>query len=67
VIVDNDGRLRVLDAATGKPYVRPDEAEERVRALVTAEERIRALEAELQQMRQTQATPKKPTRRRKKP
>lgn len=33
VIVDSDGRLRVLDAGTGRRYVRPDEAEERVRSL----------------------------------
>lgn len=66
VIFDDHGRLRVLDAQTGKPYARPDEAEleaekhrlaEAARAreadtLRRAEERIRELEAELARLRQ---------------
>jgi Uma2 family endonuclease len=47
VILDEDGQVRVLDAATGRPYVRPDEAEDQARALREAEERIRLLEVEL--------------------
>ncbi len=48
VIIDTDGRLRVVDAATGKRYIRPDEATARV---AEAEERIRELETELQRLR----------------
>lgn len=33
VILDSDGRLRVLDKTTGRKYARPDEAETRIRAL----------------------------------
>jgi hypothetical protein len=33
VIFDSDGRLRVVDKATGRKYARPDEAEARIRAL----------------------------------
>jgi hypothetical protein len=61
LILDADGRLRVLDAATGKRYVRPDEAEGVAEAQRQAEEarhqaeearrqaeaRIQELEAEL--------------------
>src|SRR5438128_6147156 len=32
-IIEKDGRLRLLNAATGRPYVRPDEAEQRIRTL----------------------------------
>ncbi len=41
-IFENDGRLRVVNAATGRKYARPDEAEAR----------IRALEEELAQLKQ---------------
>jgi Uma2 family endonuclease len=41
IIVDTDGRLRVLDAATGRSYVRPDEAEQRVRDLEEQLSRLR--------------------------
>ncbi|HEV3259233.1 MAG TPA: Uma2 family endonuclease [Gemmataceae bacterium] len=62
LIIDTDGGLRMLDVATGKPYIRPDEAEPRVRELEAArqaeaaarrevEERVRALEAELARLR----------------
>ncbi len=47
VIIDHDGRLRVVNAATGKPYVRPDEADQR----------IRALEAELNRLKGTRRAP----------
>jgi hypothetical protein len=33
LIIDKDHRLRVIDAASGKAYIRPDEAEQRVREL----------------------------------
>jgi Uma2 family endonuclease len=48
LIIDADGRVRVLNAASGQPYVRPDEAEARVReseALARASE-ARASESE---------------------
>jgi len=32
-IFDSDGRLRVVDKATGRKYARPDEAEARIRVL----------------------------------
>jgi hypothetical protein len=55
VIIDSDGRPRVLNAATGYRYVRPDEADRRVReeadARAAAEARIRELEAELSRIR----------------
>ncbi len=42
VIFDSDGRLRVLDGATGRRYVRPDEAEARVRELEAEIARLKA-------------------------
>ena len=42
------GRLRLLNAATGRPYVRPDEAEQRIRTLEEELSRLRA-----RQQRQT--------------
>ena len=54
LLIDPDGRLRVLDAATGKRYIRPDEAETAVaEARRQAEQRIRELEAELARLRAT--------------
>lgn len=53
LIIDNDGRLRMLDAVTGKPYARPDEAQAEAEARRQAEERIRALEAEVRRLRGT--------------
>lgn len=41
ITLDPDGQVRICDAATGKPYARPDEAAER----------IRSLEAELAKLR----------------
>jgi len=65
LIVDGDGQLRVVDAGTGRRYVRPDEAEAEAAARqaeaaarqaeaaarMTAEQRVRELEAELAQLR----------------
>jgi Uma2 family endonuclease len=50
IVLEGDGRPRVLDATTGKRYVRPDEAQ---RSVDAAEERIKALEAELARRRGT--------------
>jgi Uma2 family endonuclease len=74
LIIDNDGGLRMLDAATGKPYARPDEAEAEakarrqaetrmqaeIEARRQAEERIRALEAELRRLRGSASESDKP-------
>jgi Uma2 family endonuclease len=49
LIIDADGRLRVLHAATGKRYVRPEEADA---AVEQAQTRVRDLEAELERLRQ---------------
>jgi acyl-CoA reductase-like NAD-dependent aldehyde dehydrogenase len=65
LIVDGDGQLRVVDAGTGRRYVRPDEAEAEAAARraeaaarqaeaaarMRAEQRVRELEAELAQLR----------------
>lgn len=65
VIVDAGGKLRVLDAATGKAYVRPDEAAAVVQA---AETRVQALEAEMRRLRsKTTRKPEKKARKRRKP
>jgi Uma2 family endonuclease len=65
LIWDTDGRLRVLDAATGRRYPRPDEAQAEADALQRANERILALEAELARLK---GAPRKPSpKRRKKP
>ncbi len=52
LIIEQDGLLRVLDARTGRPYVRPLEAEQRVRELEADNARIRELEAENARLRQ---------------
>jgi Uma2 family endonuclease len=51
LIIDTDGQLRVLDATTGRRYVRPLEAEMRIRELEAAEIRVHELEAELARLR----------------
>jgi hypothetical protein len=65
VRVESDGRVRLYDAKTGRPYARPDEAEpeararrkeararrKEARARQKAEARIRELEAELARLR----------------
>jgi len=48
---DSDGFLRVLNAATGRPYARPDEADQEAQARRLAEERIQQLEAELARLK----------------
>jgi Uma2 family endonuclease len=63
LVWDTDNRLRLLDAATGERYVRPDEAQSEADARRQAEERIRALEAEVARLR---AKHRKPPKRRKK-
>lgn len=70
VIIDSDGGARIVDAATGKPYVRPDEAQRTADACHQAEEahrhaeqRIRELEAELERLRGGEQT-RKPRKRR---
>jgi Uma2 family endonuclease len=44
IIIDLDGRIRVLNAVTSAPYARPDEAEAEARARRLAEEARRAEE-----------------------
>jgi hypothetical protein len=62
VIIDADGQLRVLNAATGEHYMRPDEATDRLREASErageadkrageADKRVRELEAELLRLR----------------
>jgi len=52
VIIDGDGKLHVTNLTSGKPYVRPDEAEKRVREL----------EAEVAQLREKIKDLEKPSR-----
>jgi Uma2 family endonuclease len=52
LMIEADGGLRVIDAASGKRYVRPLEAELEAERRREAEKRIRELEAELSQLRQ---------------
>jgi Uma2 family endonuclease len=58
IVIEADGRPRVIDLATGRRYLRPDEAHAAVQAEAEArrqaEERIRALEAELARLRGSQ-------------
>jgi Uma2 family endonuclease len=66
LIIDSDGRPRVLDAATGKRYIRPDEAQREADAL---NQEIHALKAELKRVRgarETELSSKKKNGRRKK-
>ena len=51
LIIDTDGQLRVLDAITKRRYVRPLEAEQRIRELEAAQIRVHELEAELARLR----------------
>jgi hypothetical protein len=55
MIIDADGRLRLIDAATGMRYPRPDEAQAEADARRQAEERVRALEEELARLRARQS------------
>jgi Uma2 family endonuclease len=63
-VIDTDGRLRVVDDRTGRPYARPDEAQAEFQARREAEERARILEEELARLRGT--GPKKGKGRRRK-
>jgi hypothetical protein len=60
MIIDRDGRLRVLNAATGKRYARPDEAQ-------AMADRVRELEEELARLRGASSAEKKGKGRRRKP
>jgi Uma2 family endonuclease len=60
LIIDTDGHLRMLNAATGERYARPDEAETEAEARRQAEERIRVLEAELRRLRGTTSPAENP-------
>jgi Uma2 family endonuclease len=55
IAIEDDSRLRVLDAATGRRYLRPDEAQravdETAEARRIAEQRVKELEAELTRLR----------------
>jgi len=51
LVIDTDGRLRVVHAWTGLPYVRPDEAQIEAESRRRAEDRIRELEAELARLK----------------
>jgi Uma2 family endonuclease len=51
VVIDADEKLRVLDAATGHRYARPDEADAEAQARRVAEDRIRELEAQLARLK----------------
>jgi Uma2 family endonuclease len=58
IIIDADNRFRVINAATGERYLRPDEAQaaekerqKEARARKRAEKRVRELEAELERLR----------------
>lgn len=57
LMIEADGRLRVFDASTGKPYLRPDEAASFVYLaedrLDEAQLRIQELEAEVARLRQS--------------
>lgn len=67
LIIEKDGRLRVIDAKTGNRYLRPDEAEDAKRARETAEQRIRELEEELATLRNASRSKKKKSTDRRKP
>jgi Putative restriction endonuclease len=68
VVIEPDGKVRVLNAQTGKAYLRPEQAQEVADARQQAEQRIRELEAELERLRGTSSQASKPSskRRRKK-
>ena len=48
LIIDSDGRLRAVNAATGVPYPRPDEAATEAAARRSAEKKLRAADRRLQ-------------------
>jgi hypothetical protein len=51
VVVEDDHQLRVIDAATGKRYSRPDEAQQEADERRRLEDKLQALEAENQRLR----------------
>jgi Putative restriction endonuclease len=65
MILETDGRLRVLNAASGERYPRPDEALAEARGRREAEKRVRALEEELTRLRSEPKAKKGKGRRRK--
>jgi Uma2 family endonuclease len=58
-VINTDDRLRVVDARTGRPYARPDEAQQIVDALNEVKQQVQELETRLARL--------KKARRRKKP
>jgi Uma2 family endonuclease len=66
LIFDEDGLIRVLDAATGKPYIRPAEAEKKIQDLeARSAQKIGQLENELQRLRRLLDKQQKPRKRKK--
>jgi Uma2 family endonuclease len=63
VVIEADGQARVIDAASGKRYARPDEAQKLADEAAAAAERIRALEEELARLRGSSPKQKKGRRR----
>ena len=64
LIFDEDGLIRVLDAATGKPYIRPAEAEKKIQDLeARSAQKIGQLENELQRLRRLLDKQQKPRKR----
>jgi Uma2 family endonuclease len=66
-ILDMDDRLRVVDAQTGRPYARPDEAQKNADeaqknadALNEAKQRVRELEAQLARLKKARRRRKNP-------
>lgn len=66
MVIDTDGRLRVINAVTGERYPRPDEALAEARGRRDAEARNRALEEEIARLRGALARAKKGKGRRRK-
>jgi hypothetical protein len=64
LVIEQDGELSVVNAATGKPYVRPLEAEAKAQEAEAkaqeAEAKTRELEAEVARLREMLAKPKTP-------
>jgi Uma2 family endonuclease len=66
LIIDTDGRLRVINATTGERYIRPSEAWAAAGELAAIQERIRALQEELAHLRGAEPKAKKGKGRRRK-
>jgi hypothetical protein len=67
MVIDTDGRLRVLNTMTGERFVRPDEAQAFADERAALQEEIRALEKELARLRSGQAKARRGEGRRRKP